>query len=234
MAPVKRPSEEAPKANGTRSKKAKTSAAAPAPKRSKTAAAAKKNVENETSDESDDGSWDGFDEDDVKNQMDMAEEGAVLDANAGPDMHPDRKANSKSFCSSHRLYGISSDKGLATTSREAHAKQKQVVRERKAAKPNADMLLRSKKLWERLRRKSHVPLEERNVLVTELFEILTNRVKDFVFKHDAVRVVQTGVKYAKPPQRKMIAMELKGHYRQLAESRYAKFLIGKLLVKGYA
>ena len=119
-----------------------------------------------------------------------------------------------------------------TNSREAHAKQKAAAVERKAAKPNADLISRSKKLWERLRRKSHVPLEERKKLVAELFEIITGRVKDFVFKHDSVRVVQTALKYANLQQRKMIAKELKGEYKALSESKYAKFLVGKILVHG--
>jgi len=122
----------------------------------------------------------------------------------------------------------------ATSSKEAHAKQKAMAKERKAAKPNADSIARSKKIWERLRRKSHVPLDERRTLVNELFEILMGKVKDFVFKHDSVRVVQCALKYANMEQRKMIARELKGDYRSLAESRYAKFLIGKMLVEGYA
>ena len=85
-------------------------------------------------------------------------------------------------------------------------------------------------MWERLRRKSHVPKDERQKLVAELFEIITGRVKDFVFKHDSVRVIQTAIKYATPDQRKQIAREFKGEYRALAESRYAKFLIAKLVV----
>ena len=104
--------------------------------------------------------------------------------------------------------------------------------ERKAAKPNADLIARSKKLWERLRRKSHIPLEERKVLVAELLDIITGRVKDFVFKHDSVRVIQTALKYANLDQRKFIIKEMKGEYKTLAESRYAKFLIGKMLVNG--
>ncbi|KAK3330303.1 armadillo-type protein [Apodospora peruviana] len=117
------------------------------------------------------------------------------------------------------------------TSREAHAKQKQLAQERRAAKPLADEVQRTKKLWEKLRRKSHVPKEERQQLVAELYGIITGRVKDFVLKHDAVRAVQTAIKYATPEQRKQIAKELQGTYAQLAESRYAKFLIGKLLVQ---
>jgi pumilio family protein 6 len=121
---------------------------------------------------------------------------------------------------------------LDNNSREAHAKQKTLLQERKAAKPNADIIARSKQLWERLRRKSHVPLEERKKLIAELFEIINGRVRDFVFKHDSVRVIQTALKYANIEQRKQIAQELKGHYNELAQSRYAKFLVGKLLVHG--
>ncbi|KAL8704379.1 MAG: hypothetical protein Q9201_002448 [Fulgogasparrea decipioides] len=120
--------------------------------------------------------------------------------------------------------------GPSTSSKESHAKQKALAQERKAAKPNADSIARSKKLWERLRRKSHVPLGERKRLVAELFDIITGHVKDFVLKHDSVRVIQTAIKYANLDQRRMIARELQGEYRGLAESRYAKFLLGKLLV----
>ncbi|KAI9713992.1 MAG: pumilio domain member 6 [Bogoriella megaspora] len=124
---------------------------------------------------------------------------------------------------------ISSD---GKSSKEVHAKQKQLAKERKLAKPNADITQRAKKLWERLRRKSHVPKDERKNLVSELFDIITGRVKDFVFKHDSVRVIECALKYANMEQRKIITKELLGEYKNLAESRYAKFLIGKLLVEG--
>jgi pumilio family protein 6 len=122
---------------------------------------------------------------------------------------------------------------IANSSREAHAKQKTLAKERKAAKPNSDMIERTKKLWEKLRLKSHTEKEERNKLVAELFEIITGRVKDFVFKHDSVRVIQCAVKYSTMEQRRMIARELKGEFKQLAEGKYSKFLIAKLLEKGY-
>lgn len=50
-----------------------------------------------------------------------------------------------------------------------------------------------------------------------------------MFKHDSVRVVQCALKYATPEQRTQIAEELKGSYRELAESKYAKFLVAKLI-----
>lgn len=76
-----------------------------------------------------------------------------------------------------------------------------------------------------------MPKEERQKLVDELFTIITGRMRDFVLKHDAVRAVQCAIKYSTSAQRKQIAKELQGAYVQLAESRYAKFLIGKLLVQ---
>lgn len=117
---------------------------------------------------------------------------------------------------------------LETSSAEAHAKQRALAQERKANKPNADIIQRSKKIWERLRLKSHVPLAERKELVAELFGIITGRMQDFVFKHDSVRVIQCAHKYANLEQRRQIATELSGGIRPLAESKYAKFLVAKL------
>ncbi|KAI9728655.1 MAG: pumilio domain member 6 [Chrysothrix sp. TS-e1954] len=117
------------------------------------------------------------------------------------------------------------------SSKEAHLKQRTVARERKASKPNADSIARAKKIWERLRRKSHVPLEERKTLVDELFSIITGHINDFVFKHDSVRPVQCALKYANAEQRRAIAQELRGQFKTLAQSRYAKFLVAKILAE---
>ena len=123
-------------------------------------------------------------------------------------------------------------KGDNTTSAEAHVKQRALAKERKLNKPNADGVRRSKELWERLRRKSHVAPEERKQLVAELFGLIEGRVRDFVFKHDSVRAVQCALKYATQAQRKTIVQELKGDIRTLAESRYGKFLVAKMVVEG--
>ena len=121
---------------------------------------------------------------------------------------------------------------VETTSAETHAKQRALAKERRASKPNADAIQRSKKIWERLRRKSHVPAAERKELVAELFDIITGRISDFVFKHDSVRVIQCALKYANVEQRRLIAEELKGDIRTLAESRYGKFLVAKMVSTG--
>lgn len=43
-------------------------------------------------------------------------------------------------------------------------------------------------------------------------------------------MIQCALKYATPAQRTQITQELKGSYRELAESKYAKFLIAKMVV----
>lgn len=150
-----------------------------------------------------------------------------------PTNSQNQKENDNGLCI-HNLFLLfhPANLHLLATSRESHQKQKAIAQERKAAKPNADAFARSKKIWERLRLQSHVPLPERKKLIAELFEIITGRIKDFVLKHDASRVIQTALKYGNLEQRKMIARELKGTYCELAQSKFAKHAIGKILVHG--
>jgi pumilio homology domain family member 6 len=116
-------------------------------------------------------------------------------------------------------------------SRTSHAKQKALAQERKANKANAEVIARAKNIWEKLRRTS-MPSSERKILVEELFDIVSGRMKDLVLKHDAGRIIQTALKYSNRAQRRSIAAELKGEYKLLATSKYAKFTIGKLLSSG--
>ncbi|KXT16334.1 hypothetical protein AC579_3770 [Pseudocercospora musae] len=160
-------------------------------------------------------------------EQDDDEAASGEDADTGA-VNPERKKN---FQSNSKTDSNGKFK-LDTSSAETHAKQRQLAKERKAAKPNADAVQRTKQLWERLRRKSHVPKEERKELVTELFQIIDGRVRDFVFKHDSVRVIQCAIKYARSDQLKGIVRELKGDVRDLVESRYGKFLVAKMVVQG--
>ncbi|KAJ5160358.1 uncharacterized protein N7482_007362 [Penicillium canariense] len=207
--------------------------------------ASKKKVQEEDSEEDDD----DFDIDDLSSAsgdddfdtLDASPKDVDMDGVSDDDEDSEEKepGEQKSFKSDKTATTAQDGKqqnggeaAKSNASRESHAKQKALQLERKAAKPNADMIARSKKLWEQLRRKSHVPLEQRKKLIKELFEIITGRVRDFVFKHDSVRIIQTALKYGNLEQRKGIAQELKGSYKELAQSRYAKFLVGKLIVHG--
>lgn len=169
-------------------------------------------------------------EDELDGDDDDAMSGVELEA--GNSESDDKKIRSRSRIRAAQDTRLT--KAVAgQSSAEAHAAQRALAKERKAAKPNADIIGRSKKIWERLRRKSHVPTEERKALVAELFEIITGRVRDFVFKHDSVRVIQCALKYANMQQRKQIVTELRTDMRELAESKYGKFLVAKMVVEGF-
>lgn len=135
--------------------------------------------------------------------------------------------NTSTKCSAY-----TTDTQPGKSSREAHQAQRELAAQRKLAKPAGDIIFRSKKIWEKLRIKSTVPKDERTTLVNELFSIITGNVKDFVFKHDSVRVIQCALKYANKEQKLLVMEELSGSYRELAESRYGKFLVAKLVVQG--
>ena len=53
-------------------------------------------------------------------------------------------------------------------------------------------------------------------------DIIRGNVKDIVLKHDASRIVQTAVRYGGENERNEVAEELKGRYRELAQSKYSK------------
>lgn len=53
-------------------------------------------------------------------------------------------------------------------------------------------------------------------------KVIQGKVKDIVLKHDASRIIQTVVKYGGQKEREEVAMELKGHYKALAQSKYSK------------
>ncbi|KAI0327732.1 ARM repeat-containing protein [Cubamyces sp. BRFM 1775] len=112
--------------------------------------------------------------------------------------------------------------------RESHKAQKALLEQRKAAKPHSALLTEAKRAWT-LARQKNLSKEERTKHINALMEIIRGKVKDIVFKHDASRIVQTVVKYGGQKERNEIAEELKGKYRELAQSKYSKFLITKLI-----
>ncbi|TRM57377.1 armadillo-type protein [Schizophyllum amplum] len=113
-------------------------------------------------------------------------------------------------------------------SREAHKAQKAVQAQRKAAKPHSTLIARAKSVWAQARRKNITPAE-RQKDVRELMGVIRGHVKEIAFKHDASRIVQTAVKYGSPADRNEIAGELAGSFRELAQNKYSRFLVTKLI-----
>lgn len=173
-------------------------------------------VPKEPSSESED-----FDELDSTNQKDGGNDGERLDR-----MNVDGEEKSKLAKTNDdrmlRAFGssgfqVSANASLAEKSKKAHAEQKRLVKERKMAKPNADITVRSKKIWEQIRR-TGISSMEKKPLIAELQTLTKGHITDLVFKHDLSRVVQTALKYGDKATRAAIAKELKGKYVELAQS----------------
>lgn len=114
-------------------------------------------------------------------------------------------------------------------SRESHKVQKDLLNQRRAAKRHSELLTNAKRVWAQARRKD-IPTAERRKHVAELMDVIRGQVKDVVLKHDASRIVQTAVKYGTQQERDQVASELKGKYKELAQSKYSKVSTRPLLV----
>ncbi|KAJ7856725.1 armadillo-type protein [Mycena olivaceomarginata] len=113
-------------------------------------------------------------------------------------------------------------------SREAHKTQKALQEQRRAAKPHSTLLADAKRVWCQANAKN-VSSTDRQKHIHDLMDVIRGKVKDIVFKHDASRIVQTVVKHGRQKERDEIAAELKGKYKELAQNKYSKFLVTKLI-----
>ncbi|CCL99892.1 uncharacterized protein FIBRA_01917 [Fibroporia radiculosa] len=113
-------------------------------------------------------------------------------------------------------------------SRESHKAQRALLEQRRAAKPHSELLAEAKRAW-RLAHQKSISKAERMEHIHALMNVIRGNVKDIVFKHDASRIVQTIVRYGGEKERNEVAAELQGHYKELAQSKYSKFLVSKLI-----
>ncbi|KAH0828555.1 armadillo-type protein [Lanmaoa asiatica] len=117
--------------------------------------------------------------------------------------------------------GLSRDPNVA---RESHKVQRVLQEQRKAAKPHSQLIANAKRVWS-LARQKNISSKERQKHVRELMDTVMGKVKDIVLKHDASRIIQTIVRYGGQRERDQVAGELKGHYKELAQSKYSKVSI---------
>lgn len=182
-------------------------------------------------DAEEEGAW----EDEAEGGSDSDEE--MEDAEGGSEAKPSKTKTAEEcmYQTQEPRYAILRMAKLTRCSVEkqrlSRAEQKRVAQERKQAKPMGDIIHRSKRIWEQLRRKQSTP-EERKKLIEELQTLVRGRIKELVFKHDASRVVQTALKYGNKQVRAEIAEGLKGTYVELAQSSYGKYLVVKVMHYG--
>ncbi|KAJ1340408.1 hypothetical protein BSLG_004972 [Batrachochytrium salamandrivorans] len=92
---------------------------------------------------------------------------------------------------------------------------------------HAPMIMEAKTIWEELRQSALK--QERRELMNRMMGLVTGKAKEIIFKHDANRIIQCCLKYGSPSQRDQIAKELSGHYAQLSQSQYGRFIVSKIL-----
>ena len=114
-------------------------------------------------------------------------------------------------------------------SKERHAQQKEKAAIRKAQKPHSELVAKAKIHWERVRQKKSITKEERQKHLIDLINVVKGHMKDVIFKHDASRIIQSIVKWGNRSERDLVAQELDGSYLQLAQDKYANFLLTKLI-----
>ncbi|GMK55421.1 hypothetical protein CspeluHIS016_0204770 [Cutaneotrichosporon spelunceum] len=83
-------------------------------------------------------------------------------------------------------------------------------------------------LWETARR-VEMPKDERTAAITELWAAVQGHVLEISRGHKGGRILQTIVKYGGKEERLGVAMELQPKWREMMESKYSKFLMGKLI-----
>ncbi|XP_046406190.1 pumilio homolog 3 [Ischnura elegans] len=110
-------------------------------------------------------------------------------------------------------------------------KKKVLKVERKKKKSMFELGVKAKQLWEQLRRKN-CSKEKSMELVKELHSLLVGNYAKAVFSHDVGRVVQWLLKMGTQQIHEEIAMELKGHLVEMAQSKYGSFCVKQLLKRG--
>ncbi|XP_065919214.1 pumilio homolog 3-like isoform X4 [Dysidea avara] len=83
------------------------------------------------------------------------------------------------------------------------------------------------KMWEEFRKQK---CPNRAEILQNILTNIRGRVREFAFKHDTARALQTVMKYGNNKQRLAIYDELKDSILELCKCKYSKFLVKKFLI----
>jgi len=100
-------------------------------------------------------------------------------------------------------------------------------KERKAAKPHADIIAEANKVWQLAL--SSMKASERQAKVESLLESVEGKIADIAPKHDASRALQLAAKYGSDAQKLRLLAELKGNLVAMSREQYGHYLIIKLI-----
>uniref|UniRef100_F1KTZ3 Pumilio domain-containing protein 12 n=1 Tax=Ascaris suum TaxID=6253 RepID=F1KTZ3_ASCSU len=135
-----------------------------------------------------------------------------------------RKSNTRNIQVTRRV----KEKLMAMTRKERREFIKQLQRKRK---PNFDLALKCKHLWEKIR-SSKCSEEEREAYVHELYGLVRGKAKELIYAHDTCRVIECLTSLPKANIRTMLFDELTPEIVRMTKSKYARFFVIKMLRHG--
>lgn len=127
-------------------------------------------------------------------------------------------------------------KGKKETEEEKKERDaKAIKRERQRREdPNFDLRCELKKLWEKLRNAEKA--SEKEEFVNTIFDKIRNSEKanflDFAYAHDTTRVLQSCLQHGTAAQRRVVYEEVKLKVAEMAQSKYARNMVLKLIKYG--
>lgn len=145
----------------------------------------------------------------------------------------DETAKSKKFDDKKKLKngGAINKTAPKMSEKEANMSKKELKEKRRKAKlsGNYDLALNMKKIWETLRRADTTD-DVRKKLCGSLYDNVKGKISQMAFAHDTCRVIECLVQYGNERHRTGVFDELKETLVELSKSKYARFMIKKLLL----
>lgn len=100
---------------------------------------------------------------------------------------------------------------------------------KRANRRDGDLVLRCLHLWESARTGSAA---DKSAACDKILGLVTGKVTTLAYAHDSVRVLETLLKFGNERHRWTVFEEIKGEVRAMCMSKYARFLVAKLLDYG--
>jgi len=138
--------------------------------------------------------------------------------------------------SSHQQSDKKSKPTTPTKELSSSAQRRAVKHERQSHRRHATIVRDAKDIWNKLRLKTNSKDEITQLqadLMTLLFSTDTNLVGEIALQHDASRVVQAAVQFAKPEQRLELTKALSSQMVEMAKNPYAHFCVLKVIQYGH-
>lgn len=106
--------------------------------------------------------------------------------------------------------------------------KRQIKKERKSNRKNSDIISKSKTIWTKLIQTKNTS-QQNKLYMKELMIIITGKISQLALQHDASRIVQAAAKFGSNEERKIILYELEPVLVEVANGKYSRFLVSKLI-----